>query len=232
MLAIDTGFKSESGEAATATTAAPLSLEDRARLQEMLSERLRRNKTALTMPLWLKKLQDKIQANGFLKKVAKFLPWAAFGGVVALRFMVAAPAVAIGACLFGAVSLVARRIYQRSATMKRMIDKVGKRRCFRLVAGLIFGGSLWMSQTSPVFAQFFQGAEDFFNTTFPDAGEVVPVVFGVIRALFLIYIAVALVRVVQAARNDDDWQQMARQPIIIVMAVVLGDVLTGLVVGA
>ncbi len=55
--------------------------------------------------------------------------------------------------------------------------------------------------------------------------------FGVIRALFLVYIAVSLVRVVQSARNDDDWQQLARAPMIIVMAVVIGDVLASLVIG-
>ena len=216
------------GAAVASLPTSGLSLEDRARLQDLLKAKLSGHRLAFTCPLWLKKVQD----NTFLKKVAKFLPWVVLSGSVALRFTIATPAMAIGASIFGAVSLVTRHLYKRSATVKRMIDRVGKRRCFRLVAGLIFGGTLWMSQTSPIFAQFFQGAEDFFNTTFPDAGDVTPVVFGVIRALFLIYIAVALVRVVQAARNDDDWQQMARQPVIIVMAVVLGDVLTTLVVGA
>lgn len=201
-----------------------LSVEYRQRLKDRVQDQLRDQWPAFAVPTWLKTCLG----SKYIKKAMKLLPWVAFGGTVALRFTMSSPAMAIGACIFGAVSLATRR----SATVQRMIDKVGKRRCFRLVAGLIFGGTLWMSQTSPVFAQFFQGAEDFFNATFPDAGEVVPVVFGVIRALFLIYIAVALVRVVQAARNDDDWQQMARQPIIIVMAVVLGDVLTGLVVGA
>ncbi|MEM9817783.1 MAG: hypothetical protein AAF827_15450, partial [Cyanobacteria bacterium P01_D01_bin.6] len=170
----------------------------------------------------------------FLKKVAKFLPWVILGGSVALRFTIATPAMAIGASIFGAVSLVTRHLYKRSATVKRMIDRVGKRQCFRLIAGLIFGGTLWMSQTSPVFAQaaFFQTAEDFFNNTFPDAADVTPMVFGVIRALFLIYIAVSIIRIVQAARQDEDWQQMARQPVIIVMAIILGDVLAGMVIGA
>lgn len=216
------------GEAAVASLSpAPLSLEERAKLQQMLFDKFEGKRLAFTMPLWLKKMQE----NVFLKKVAKYLPWAMLGTTAALRLMIGAPTMAVGFCLLGGVSLVARQLYKRSPALKRMINKVGQRRCFRLMAGLLFGGTLWMSQTSPVYAQFFQGAETFFNATFPDAAAVVPVIFGVIRALFLIYIAVALIRVVQAARNDDDWQQMARQPVIIVMAVVLGDVLTTLVIG-
>ena len=90
---------------------------------------------------------------------------------------------------------------------------------------------LWISQGHPVHAQFFNAAELYFNQTFTGIEATTTVVFGVIRAIFLIYIAVSLVRVIQAARNDDDWQQMARAPVIIVMAVILGDVLTELVVG-
>lgn len=205
-----------------------LSLEERERLRDRVLARLRGKGIKPAMPLWIKQVSE----NRFLKRVAKYLPWAMLTGSLALKFTIGAPAMLIGASIFGGVSLVMRHLYKRSATVKRMVDKVGKRQCFRLMAGVIFGGSLWMSQTNPVLAQFFQGAEDFFGATFPDAADVIPIVFGVIRALFLIYVAVALIRVVQAARNDDDWQQMARQPVIIVMAVVLGDVLTTLIVGA
>jgi hypothetical protein len=33
----------------------------------------------------------------------------------------------------------------------------------------------------------------------------VPLIFGVLRAIFVIYIAIAVIRVIVAARNDDDW---------------------------
>lgn len=207
----------------------------RQRLNEVLEAQLKKTPCPTKMPLWLQRVLKSVQDNKFLKKIAKVLPWAGFGGMVALQFTINAPAAALGVCLFTGASMIFRQVCKRSATMQKMVknidQKMGQRKCLRVIVGLLFGSSLWMQQTNPVFAQFFQGAEDFFTATFPDAGEVVPVIFGVIRALFLIYIAVALVRVIQSARNDDDWQQMARAPVIIVMAVVLGDVLTNLVVG-
>jgi hypothetical protein len=80
-------------------------------------------------------------------------------------------------------------------------------------------------------AQFFQGGEDWMSQQFPEAGEVVPLVFNVLRGIFLIYLAIALVRVINAVRQDEDWQTLARQPLIILIAVTLGDVLTNLIVG-
>ncbi|MEM9807774.1 MAG: hypothetical protein AAF959_21110 [Cyanobacteria bacterium P01_D01_bin.56] len=170
-------------------------------------------------------LENPITNDRGLRQIVKYLPWLAFGGIAYWRLIT--PPIALGICLLG----VGWLLYQRNAKMQRIVDKIGQRRYFRVLAGLLFGIALWISQTNPVFAQFFQGAEDFFNTTFPGTDTVTPIVFGVIRAIFLIYIAVSLVRVIQAGRNDDDWQQMARAPVIIVLAVILGDVLTGLVVG-
>ena len=59
----------------------------------------------------------------------------------------------------------------------------------------------------------------------------VPLIFGVLRAIFVIYIAIAVIRVLVAARNDDDWSTLARTPLIIVMAIVIGDLMANLVIG-
>lgn len=86
----------------------------------------------------------------------------------------------------------------------------------------------------PAHAQFLQGAETFFNTLIAGAGvptNVVSLVFGVLRAIFVIYIAIAVIRVIVAARNDDDWTTLARTPLIVIMAIVIGDLTAGLVIG-
>ncbi|MCT7968392.1 hypothetical protein NG799_18960 [Laspinema sp. D1] len=85
--------------------------------------------------------------------------------------------------------------------------------------------------SGPGMAQFFQGGEDWMSQQFPEAGEVVPLVFNVLRGIFLIYLGIALVRVINAVRQDEDWQTLARQPLIILIAVTLGDVLTNLIIG-
>lgn len=61
---------------------------------------------------------------------------------------------------------------------------------------------------APAQAQFLQNAEDFVATLFAGSNvpaTMVPLIFGVLRAIFVIYIAIAVIRVLVAARNDDDW---------------------------
>jgi hypothetical protein len=185
--------------------------------------------TTVSRPAWIQSLQD----NKFLRQLANVLPYCLLGGTFAFHLLVSTPALVIGVGLLAAVKLIVGRAKQHNPTIQRMVAKIGQRKYIRMISALLFGGTLWGALGSPVYAQFFQGAEDFFVATFGDAaGETVPIIFGVLRALFLLYIAVSLIRVVNAGRNDDDWQQMAKAPLIVVVAVVVADVLTTLVVGA
>ena len=52
-----------------------------------------------------------------------------------------------------------------------------------------------------------------------------------LRAIFLLYIAISLIGVGNAVRKDEDWQSVARTPLLVVIAVVVADVLTGFVIG-
>ncbi len=85
---------------------------------------------------------------------------------------------------------------------------------------------------APANAQFMQNAEDFFTEYFTGVNaDIIKYVFAVLRGLFLIYLGIGLIRVVQSARNDEDWQTIARTPIIVALTVVVGDLLAGLVTG-
>ncbi len=91
---------------------------------------------------------------------------------------------------------------------------------------------------APAQAQFFGKAEAFFKSNLTqgttNAGgtqTAVTLVFNVLRAIFLLYIAVSLIGVVNAVRKDEDWQSIARTPLLVVIAVVVADVLTGFVIG-
>lgn len=167
-----------------------------------------------------------------LRKRLYYIPLSILGLAFACHFTVRALPFVITVCMFGAGALVMSQLYKRSSWLREVVEVIGLRRCYQVSASFAFAIMLWISQGHPVHAQFFNAAELYFNQTFTGIEATTTVVFGVIRAIFLIYIAVSLVRVIQAARNDDDWQQMARSPVIIVMAVVLGDVLTNLVIGA
>ena len=87
---------------------------------------------------------------------------------------------------------------------------------------------------APAQAQFLQNAETFIAELLTGSNvpaTLVPLIFGVLRAIFVIYIAIAVIRVLVAARNDDDWTTLARTPLIIVMAIVIGDLMANLVIG-
>ena len=80
-------------------------------------------------------------------------------------------------------------------------------------------------------AQFFKNAETWMKGKFTGADKAIEIIFNVLRGLFLIYLGISLVKVVQAGRQDQDWQDLARTPLIIVIAVVLGDILATFIVG-
>jgi hypothetical protein len=90
--------------------------------------------------------------------------------------------------------------------------------------------------SAPANAQFFQNAQAWMQVAFGGANNaqtqtVIDLFFNVLRGLFLLYVGVALVQIIQAARNDEDWKNLARTPLIIVLAVFVGDLITGLLVG-
>lgn len=74
----------------------------------------------------------------------------------------------------------------------------------------------WLDITSaPAHAQFFIQTENWLRGAFPINGgtggagasgtDIYSIVFNTLRAIFVLYLAVALVRVIAAARNDEDW---------------------------
>ncbi|MFB2773513.1 hypothetical protein ACE1AT_30215 [Pelatocladus sp. BLCC-F211] len=107
-----------------------------------------------------------------------------------------------------------------------------------LGVALIFS-LFWLDYLAePAQAQFFKKAEDFFKNTLTQGADTgnntqaaVSLVFNVLRALYLLYIAVSLIGVINAVRKDEDWQSVARTPLLVVVAVTIADVLTAFVIG-
>ncbi|OLP17774.1 hypothetical protein BST81_11910 [Leptolyngbya sp. 'hensonii'] len=103
-----------------------------------------------------------------------------------------------------------------------------------LLSAVLGGAVLLDGAVLPAQAQFMNKAEQFFDKFTSTANidpKVTDLVFSTLRGLFLLYLSISLIRVVQAARNDEDWQTLARTPLIIVITIVVADVLTGLVTG-
>jgi hypothetical protein len=110
----------------------------------------------------------------------------------------------------------------------------------QILAPVIILSLFWLDYlATPAQAQFFKRAEDFFKnnltsgTTTNASGTqtAVSLIFNVLRGIYLLYIAVSLIGVINAVRKDEDWQSIARTPLLVVLAVTIADVLTGFVIG-
>jgi hypothetical protein len=97
---------------------------------------------------------------------------------------------------------------------------------------ILIGTALFFDAlATPAQAQFFQSAETWMTGQFTGADEAIVLSFNVLRGLFILYLGISLVRVIQAARQDEDWTNLARTPMIILIAVTMGDILANLIIG-
>ncbi len=137
-------------------------------------------------------------------------------------------------CLFvgSFVTIVIQQIGQQENLSRR------SRILLQILAAATIFFCLWLDYfIMPANAQFFKRAEEFFKNTLTqgsttnNSNNVIALIFNVLRAIYLLYIAVALVGVINALRKDEDWQSVARIPLLVIVAVTIADVLTGFVIG-
>jgi hypothetical protein len=110
---------------------------------------------------------------------------------------------------------------------------------FPVLAIALVTSTLWLNfLAEPANAQFFKKAEDFFqntltqgSTTTDNTRTAISLVFNVLRAIYLLYIAGSLIGIINAVRKDEDWQSVARIPLLVIIAVTIADVLTSFIVG-
>ena len=164
----------------------------------------------------------------FLKRHVRFLLICFFLGLAMSINNALLPVYAIAACLVMAIGL---QLHQKRLSLWTKATVT--------VVLLVCLCLLWLGfLAEPASAQFFGTAEEFFkNTLAADASNdtnlesAVALVFNVLRAIYLLYIAVALIGVVNSVRKDEDWQAVARTPLLVVVAVTIADVLTSFVIG-
>lgn len=177
------------------------------------------------------------RATSFLKWVRANLPWAISAGILGAELTFHAPLFVVGAGMTGLTLKIVRAIIRRTPALQRLLKTALTRigltdaRIPTMAAGV--GAGAWLSVAVPSQALFFAAAEAYFQTVFGGASAAttaVPLVFGVLRVIFVLYLAIALVRVINAFRNDEDWQTAARIPMMVVLCIVLGDVLSTMIV--
>ncbi len=136
--------------------------------------------------------------------------------------------------------------YRQLNRLQNWLSKYGLGPLAWLVVGAIF---LLDSYSLPVMAQAAPGggtggaSAGFFFTNIqnkvtgvfagsPQAATINPIVlfgFGVLQILFIMFIAWQVAKVIGSAREEEDWKQVAKTPLIVAAAVVGGDFAVGLV---
>ncbi|NEQ47558.1 MAG: hypothetical protein F6K00_30045 [Leptolyngbya sp. SIOISBB] len=107
----------------------------------------------------------------------------------------------------------------------------GSKRGRVLAVSLIALVFLVLTFCLPASAQFYRAAEDFFQSSFPQATTAIPLLFNALRGIFIIYVGIALIGVLRAFQQGEDWLSVARSPAVVVVVVALGDVLTAIIIG-
>ncbi len=164
-----------------------------------------------------------------LESVPFLLAIAVFLSVISLK----SPILLFCLLMGSLIAVVMQQIGQQVDLPKRYIVPL------QILAAAVILSAFWLDYfAAPAQAQFFRRAEDFFQNTLTqgttqggNTQAAVSLVFNVLRALYLLYIAVSLIGVINAVRKDEDWQSIARTPLLVVVAVTIADVLTGFVIG-
>ena len=109
---------------------------------------------------------------------------------------------------------------------------------FTLVVGLTGGFLLGAGLFTPAHAQFLEAAETGaleIITGLGDGGAnlegIVEFIFGALRLLLVIYMAIALIQIVNAARQGEEWRDLMRTPLLVILVVVIGDFIAGVIFG-
>ncbi|MBE9210325.1 hypothetical protein IQ244_28255 [Nostoc sp. LEGE 06077] len=166
----------------------------------------------------------------FLESVPFLLACAVFLSVISLNSPVLLFCLLIGSLIVISI----QQIGQQVNLPRRW------RIALQILAPVVILSLFWLDYfAAPAQAQFFGKAEKFFKnnltagTTTNSAGTdtAVSLIFNVLRGIYLLYIAVSLIGVINAVRKDEDWQSIARTPLLVVLAVTIADVLTGFIIG-
>ena len=109
---------------------------------------------------------------------------------------------------------------------------------FALIVGLAGGLLLGAGLFTPAHAQFLEAAEtgaaEIVGGLGGDAANlegIIAFIFGALRLLLVIYMAIALIQIVNAARQGEEWKDLMRTPLMVILVVVVGDFIAGVIFG-
>ena len=104
-----------------------------------------------------------------------------------------------------------------------------------LVSLLLLGlatSSIYFAWMDPAHAAFLSGAEAWLKSALQVSDKsAISLVFNMLRGILVLFIVISLIMVIQKAQQGDDWQTLARIPLLVVVVIFAGDALVGMVIG-
>lgn len=158
----------------------------------------------------------------------------------------------VGFMLFTSIVIIYCGLTYTPFTYKKWLRKGGAYPTVGAIAFLILFAGLMVDSSN---AQFLNGAESFIknslcqsilqaatgaggegtnNASTTQAKDMVGMTglfFTVLRVIMILYIITSIIKILNAAREDEDWKSLAKTPLIVVIALVIGDSLVSLVTG-
>ncbi|MGB8700190.1 MAG: hypothetical protein WCD18_12300 [Thermosynechococcaceae cyanobacterium] len=135
--------------------------------------------------------------------------------------------------ILGAVPvMIGAACWKQTKRLLRLLDRLPAANQV-LLAGIILLASIGYFFVMPADAVFLDKACGLLDSVFKSSGASVnPVVItiNIIRAMFILYLAIALIQVFNSMRQDEDWQMAVRAPVLAVLVIVIVDVISTLVV--
>ena len=186
----------------------------------------------------LRTMMSQCWAKEVRTQLRKLAPWLASGAMLGLNLVLHAPLFVLGATIAALTLRIVKGIIQSSSLCQKLwttlLEKAGIPEHKLPWLSTCFASGAWFSATAPSQALFFSTAEQYVQQLFAINGAqgvdtFIPLIFGTLRVIFCIYIGIALIRVINAFRNDEDWTTAARIPLIVVLCIVMGDALTTLI---
>ena len=186
----------------------------------------------------LLKIQKRLEKR--INAVIALIPYTPLMGVslAALVFKLSLELTPLAILLFTFWGLITATVLVK--TNKNWDDKVKKAiQRFGIYPIVMFGVFLTLLLEvglTPAHGQFLNNAQTWMNTSLNQQGNAqiqnaIDLIFNVLRGMFVIYIASEIVKIVNSRDEDGDWKAMAKKPLIVLLALVIGDLLVGLVTG-
>lgn len=186
----------------------------------------------------LRAMMSRFWSKEFRTRLRKLAPWLVSGAILGLNLVLHAPLFVLGATIAALTIRIVKGIIKSSPLCQKvwtiLLKKAGIPETKLPWLSTCFASGAWLSAMAPSQALFFSAAEQYVQQIFSLNGvsgidTFIPLIFGTLRVIFCIYIGIALIRVINAFRNDEDWTTAARIPLIVVLCIVMGDALTTLI---